>query len=1111
MYSGSTRREETLLRTRLAPPHLRRRVLARPALNTRLLEALDYRLTIVQAGTGYSKTTALASLAKHLQKSDDDVLCFWYSAGESDADPGRFLLYLLSAFRMRFPDMPDLLFMSRERGVQGGPDAWKEEVDALVNALHERNEADSLLVIDDYHLVAHSTEVRGLLERFLLYMPAWLHVVLATRYPPDWAILPTWRARGEVLEIGRKALAFGLRETEALFNDVYGCPLKPEELANLIDRTEGWPIALQLVWQGMREREDEEGRAIVAGRRADELLGNGDSLHTLFDYLANEVTSSQTDEIQQFLLDTSVLRVLTPGACDAVSATDGASASLLQKILEMDLFVVDVSSGGSRHYRYHHLFHDFLRQQSALNPASHKERHRRAARYYGENGQHEEAIYHWLAIEDHAEAARAIESAAEGTLGLGWLSTVSSWIVALPREVVERRPVLQSYMGDVCRLGSRFDEALMWYTGAEKVWREAGDMAGVCGALRGQALIYLDTVRPAWAESILQEALDVSEGLDDPEERARLLDLLAENNLNMGRPDEAERLRVQAREMRRQGPGEDVLSVRVKLRTGQVGQAAGVLDSWLERERAEVLRGGAHAPRAHRETLLLLSLIASIRGEGERAFSLATEGIAMGERLHSPFVTAVGHIRLGHAWQLRIDPGRDTPGETAYMGSVKAYEEAAGLGDRLAVRRLRAEIMWGLTRAYGFSGDLAGAERAASEGVSTGRWAGDAWIVALVELALGASYTLAGRYAEGASLLERVETEFQECGDSLGRTATYLWLALARLGLGRGDAALSSVKAGLDHCEAYDYGFLFTSHSLLGPPDPRRLAPLLMLARQKGSHVAYAGMLLGEMGLAGLAAHPGYKLRVQMLGAFRVWRGDTEVEPREWQRGTARQLFQLLLTERGHWLQREEITERLWPQLAAGAAQRDFKVALNAVKEAIEPMRGADGVSAYIEREGSAYRLRSEADMWIDCEAFERGCQSGLTTDDISRQLRILKSAIDLYGGAFLPDALYEDWSGEERGRLLSLFLRSGDKLAGLLLDSGAYSEALSVCERLLAQDPCWEGAYKTMMLTYHKQGDRAMALRAYNRCVQTLQTELGVEPSEEIEAAKADVLGAEG
>jgi DNA-binding SARP family transcriptional activator len=64
------------------------------------------------------------------------------------------------------------------------------------------------------------------------------------------------------------------------------------------------------------------------------------------------------------------------------------------------------------------------------------------------------------------------------------------------------------------------------------------------------------------------------------------------------------------------------------------------------------------------------------------------------------------------------------------------------------------------------------------------------------------------------------------------------------------------------------------------------------------------------------------------------------------------------------------------------------------------------------------------------------------------------------------------------------------------------------MCERLLAQDPCWEGAYRMMMLAYSRQGDRAMALRAYGRCVQILEGELGVEPSGAMEEARAEVMG---
>jgi hypothetical protein len=45
-------RQRLVVRTKLTPTWLHKRVLDRPRLTHRLLEAMDYRLTIVQAGGG---------------------------------------------------------------------------------------------------------------------------------------------------------------------------------------------------------------------------------------------------------------------------------------------------------------------------------------------------------------------------------------------------------------------------------------------------------------------------------------------------------------------------------------------------------------------------------------------------------------------------------------------------------------------------------------------------------------------------------------------------------------------------------------------------------------------------------------------------------------------------------------------------------------------------------------------------------------------------------------------------------------------------------------------------------------------------------------------------
>lgn len=1067
--------ETLLLHAKLAPPRLHRRLLVRPALQARLCEALDYRVTLVQAGTGYGKTTALVALA------DGDLPLLWYSVGESDTDPQIFLSYLIAACTTGLPGLSDMsAALLHEHQGEGGSAIWVRVLDSLLSAVGDALSGPTILVLDDYHFVAGVSEIKALTERLITNAPHDLCIILSSRYPIAGGELLRWRARGEVLEFGRENLAFSTDEITALFRNVYGMDLTSRDVSTLALQTEGWPIALQMIWQGLRSGIARSLTELLSDRPA--------SPAAFFDYLANDVLSRQPAELAAFMRETSLLRELTPAACDAVRQTNN-SAALLDQLRERDLFVIELDVN---QLRYHHLFHEFLRQQGA-NDFALDSRRRRAARFFASQGDEEEAIYHWLAARDYTSAAAAISRAGEAALRTGRLDTLANWIDALPPHVLTSSPRLISYLGDFYRLRSRFDEALSWYVQAEAACREHRDHAGVSRALRGQALVYIDQVRPAQAENLLQEALRLSDGLEDRQARARLLDLLAENKLNMGKPTEAEALRVEARTLREEGPVEDLLSVRVKLRTGRLAEARSILEEWVEDERQTSERGQNHMPRGNRETVLVLSLIHSFCGEAERAVECAQMGISTGERLGSPFITAVAQIRLAHAWQLRAagSPSRDE--------SVTIYQRAIALGDSLAVRRIRAEASWGLTRAYGFSGDLEAAARAAREGAEVSHWAGDEWIAAMIQLTLGASYVLAERPADGLAILERALDLLRECGDSFGRAAARLWMALAHNDMHQDQYAAACMENLLGLCTAHGYDFLLTRPGFLGPPDPRRTVPLLLAARAHGVHSEYVSRQLATLGLANLQAHPGYQLRVQTLGDFRVWRGTHEVEARAWQRDKARQLFQLLITNRGRWIQRDEVVDVLWPYLSTEAAYRDFKVALNALGKALEPTRVNDAPCTYIVRDVNAYRLRPEADLWLDSAAFTNACAEGTSWIDADRHERgiaVLRRAIELYVGDYLPDAAYEDWATGERERLRSIFLHAADQLAGALVETGEDDEALEVCRRILAHDSCWERAYRIQMLIHTRQGNRPQALRCYQRCVETLDAELGITPT---------------
>ncbi len=274
--------------------------------------------------------------------------------------------------------------------------------------------------------------------------------------------------------------------------------------------------------------------------------------------------------------------------------------------------------------------------------------------------------------------------------------------------------------------------------------------------------------------------------------------------------------------------------------------------------------------------------------------------------------------------------------------------------------------------------------------------------------------------------------------------------------------------------------------------------PLLVYARRANIHRACAERLLRTLGLENVEFHPGYQLRVQTLGELRVWRGKQEIAPADWRREKARRLFQVLLTYRRRMLDRDQILEMLWPDLDPETARRDFKVALSTLCKVLEPSRPEGIPSAYIARDGSRYGLRPGADLWLDVEELEALIAEGdrLSEADPEGALERYRRALALYEGDYLADCLYEDWCSEERERLMALYLRTADRVAELLAQKKAWDEVLPLCQEVLTRDPCWESAYRWMMVAYARTGRRAQAARVYGRCVQRLWDELQVEPS---------------
>ena len=130
--------------------------------------------------------------------------------------------------------------------------------------------------------------------------------------------------------------------------------------------------------------------------------------------------------------------------------------------------------------------------------------------------------------------------------------------------------------------------------------------------------------------------------------------------------------------------------------------------------------------------------------------------------------------------------------------------------------------------------------------------------------------------------------------------------------------------------------------------------------------------------------------------------------------------------------------------------------------------------------------------------------------------LDTLQRLLEAYRGEFLlgdglPDVPeFEMWLLAQRSRLQDCAERGIVRLVENLIDNHDLRTALIWVQRLLSLAPLLETAHAQLMWLYAKLGQRDAAMRQYHLCHDLLQSELAVDPSDEIQKLYQEILGGE-
>jgi DNA-binding SARP family transcriptional activator len=216
--------------------------------------------------------------------------------------------------------------------------------------------------------------------------------------------------------------------------------------------------------------------------------------------------------------------------------------------------------------------------------------------------------------------------------------------------------------------------------------------------------------------------------------------------------------------------------------------------------------------------------------------------------------------------------------------------------------------------------------------------------------------------------------------------------------------------------------------------------------------------------------------------------------------------FAYLVGERLRAVSRDELAEELW----LGAVPPSWERSLSALISKLRALLASAGIpDVALTSSFGHYQLLLPADVWIDVEAASEAidrAESALRRDKAPEAWGWAHVAYQISRRPFLMGE-EGPWVTLKRSELRDVLVRAHECLSepGIWGTEPAY--AVKHANEAVTIEPFRETSYQLLMRAHAAVGNRAEALRVYERCRSLLSEELGVPPSSQTEAVYLEIL----
>lgn len=233
--------------------------------------------------------------------------------------------------------------------------------------------------------------------------------------------------------------------------------------------------------------------------------------------------------------------------------------------------------------------------------------------------------------------------------------------------------------------------------------------------------------------------------------------------------------------------------------------------------------------------------------------------------------------------------------------------------------------------------------------------------------------------------------------------------------------------------------------------------------------------------------HDAQKLRFELLGPVRAWRGNQELNlggPRQ------RAMLAMLLLANGRLFTVDELVAGVWGDAAPARARHSLRTYASRLRAVIdEPGSGHESLLW-----AGGYLLRTPVDAGVDTREFDRLTRLAGAASNPCEAAGRFGEALRLINGlvlAGIPGPFAERQQRQWADRYVSTLEAKLD----LDLACGRHAQAVADLSELAATHPWRESLHASLMRALYLCGRQADAFAVYEQIRSRLSDELGVDP----------------